>query len=616
LLVPQLALPMVIAAIHIALVAHHYHVGSFDDDSAYLLGARGLLHGAGLTGTVTGGRRLIGYYPPGYSALIAPLVAVFGSHYAAVRALSAACAVAVLPLTWWWLGRHCVPPWTRAAVLLLLALDPVLATFGSMVMAETPFLVVLLGWLVLVERWEASRRPLGADAVAVVAAGAALIWLKEAGVGLVAGLALWHLVRRRWTPFLAVAAGTFLLLSPVIAARLAVGLPVAGARYSSELGTYYHGGVLSHLPTSVPHGLHLLVANALPLTLLPSGVPPLPVVGWVADVWHWWSWSVPVLCVVGAAVWARRHGSWLVVVIAVYLAEVVAYPFVNERRIILILPIVAAWYVVGGRWLLDVVASGVTVGRASPGLVAKAVVALMLAALVAVPQSWQLGRDYLFAGNQSSSEPLGSRYMQLLARLGPPSTVVESSYASTTALATGHRTGLTAFQDATDPFTGLPRSCSVSTERQALAGDGAGFLLTGNLNKPYLLDSPCLYRLARSSSWAVTLMHSSADNATVFELLGPGTGHPGLASLLPGAALLRSGGPVTSWGWSSPRVSLLEPGGGWKAVASAGGRVGPGGRAPFLAWQARRPVVASAVRVVVAGGAAPDLGAVSVLGPG
>lgn len=552
---------MAVAVLHIALVAPRYHVGSFDDDASYILAARGLLHGAGLTGLLTGGRPVVGYYPPGYAAVIAPLVAISGTHYLVLRAFSALCAAAVLPLTWWYLGRRGIGEWARVAVLLLMALSPVFATYGSMVMAEMPFLVVLICWLALADRWEGDRSRLGAAGAGTVVAGAALVWLKEAGVGLVAGMVVWLVLRRCWRRAALVAGGTALLVAPVLVARAAIGVPLAGARYSSELGTYFRGGVWAHLGTAVYHGIDQLVVGALPQTLLPTGIPPLPTAGPVHAILSVWGWSVPVLCAAGAVVWMRRYRDAAVVAVVAYLAEILVYPFVNQRRVVLVLPVVAAWYVIGGGAGLQVAAAAARRLRRRPlagwraGGPARAVVALAGVVLIVVPLAWQLPRDYLFAGGQSSSDPLGSPYMALLARLGQPGDVVENDYLSTTALATGHRTASSAFSATTNPLTGNEQSCSPVAELAALRADHAAYLLTADLNKPGTLDSPCLLKLASSSVWAVPLLHTARDDATVFELVGPGTPHPHLGPLTPAPTRRPAPPPPPGPGWPAKTSS-------------------------------------------------------------
>src|SRR5262249_53140529 len=143
--------PLSIGLFHVALVAPHYFVGSFDDDAGYILTARALLAGHGLTASLPNGTLVAGSYLPGYSALLAPLLWLLPHSYAPLRLLSAVCYAGLFPLTWVYLGRRRLSDGVRTATLMLLALGPPLATFGSMVMAETPFLVLLVTLLLLVD---------------------------------------------------------------------------------------------------------------------------------------------------------------------------------------------------------------------------------------------------------------------------------------------------------------------------------------------------------------------------------------------------------------------------------------------------------------------------------
>ena len=345
--------PLLVGLVHVALVAPHYFVGSFDDDAGYILAAKALLAGHGLTGLMPNGTTVAGAYPPGYSALLAPLVWIWPHTYAPLRLLSVACYAAIFPLTWIYLGRRRVSEGVRLVTLLILALGPPLATFGSMVMAETPYLVLLLVLLILVDRWDGDDRVFTATGVAVIIAAAGLVWLKEAGIGAVGGLCLWLLLpwgrhRPSWRKSVAVAAGVAALLLPVVAARVIAGVPVAGSRYSQELGVYYSGGLVGRIIHVAPHGLWQMLSTALPATLLPY-LSPLPIHGHAPDGWKVLSWLTSVLVVVGAIVWARRHRDAALPIVAVYLLETLFWPEVNERRVILVLPILVVWYVLGAQ---------------------------------------------------------------------------------------------------------------------------------------------------------------------------------------------------------------------------------------------------------------------------
>jgi hypothetical protein len=634
--------PLALGLVHVALVAPHYFVGSFDDDASYVLTARALVAGQGLTGHVASGVGVTAVYPPGYSALLAPLVWLWPHTFVPLRLLSTVCYAALFPLTWAYLGRRRIGERTRTAVLVVLALGPPLATYGSMVMAETPFLVLLVALLLLVDRWEAQARILTRAGLGVVLAAAALVWCKEAGIGLVAGLVLWLLLRgaaaRRKAALVAV--GVAGLLAPIVIVRLATGVPVAGARYSQELGGYYQGGLLDRLGHVAPHALWQLLSTALPATLVPY-LSPLPIHGHAPDLWKVLSWHVTVLTVIGAVVWARRHRDAAVVMVPIYLAETLLWPYINERRVILVLPLLAVWYALGAKtvWVALRARRGFIRAAPRPAVgwpaVARPVTAGALAVVIVVaPLAAQLPRDYLLDAGQSTSHFEGSRYAGILAQLGSPTEVVETDYLYSTTLFTGRLTADTA-------FVGTLSSCYVPGALAAMASDQAGYLLVGDLNKPGYLDSPCLYQAAASSPWAVELLHTSRDDASVFELVGPGTPHPDLRDLAAAAAVTEAASPAPApavtltWQWShlqpvtqvsvgaagsagavAVTVQLRQANGAWQTVAAARSPVGDGpGFAPYLLATLPVAVDASALRVVVDGVSTATVSDVHALGP-
>ncbi len=112
----------------------------------------------------------------------------------------------------------------------------------------------------------------------------------------------------------------------------------------------------------------------------------------------------------------------------------------------------------------------------------------------------------------------------MLSALGRPDDVVETDYRSTIALFTGHRTANTA-------FVNTLISCTDAVTDVSVSQDNAGYLLIGAVNKPDLIDSPCLFEQATSEPWAVRLLRTDRDQASVFELIGPGTAHPNLVDV-------------------------------------------------------------------------------------
>jgi len=652
---------VVVALVHAWVVGWHYYVGSFDDDANYILTARALLAGKGLTGSLVSGNSVIGAYPPGYPLLIAPIQWAFpgDSAFVPLRVFSALCGAAVLPLTWGWMSRRSMPPSTRAAVMVMLALDPVLATFSTMVMAETPFLVALLALLVAADRWDETDRLWCWPAAVVVVLSAAEVWLKEAGIGLVAGIALWYWIRRRWGRGVMVLAGVGLSLLPVLLGRLVEGIPFAGARYTEELNNYYRGGLVHRVLVVVPHNFLQWLFVALPATVVPFVSP----VHWLPTPGYWFGWQVAVFTLVGLVVAIRRHRDLTVVAVPVYAAMTLLYPFINQRRVILVLPMVLAWYALGVHASVSALAREARrrmSGRrfATARQVGRAGFALAAAVFVVLPLASQFPRDYLYGFGQSSSRLRGSRAMEMLGALRPHSTVVETEYRYGTALFDGHRTNNTAFTLI------YHDGCSLARARRGIAADHAGFLVIGDLNKPDVTESVCLMKMATTLPWSVRLLRTERDETTVFELIGPGTAHPDLRSLLPRASLGGSGGivplalhrlgggrgdlgdhagsaPTTTvgpggegvitWSWARARnisqVSLGEagvlatgrpqlgslvagatagvavqmetPAGVWRTIRSAPGAVGDHGSAPYLLDQLPHPTEARGLRVVV-----------------
>ena len=525
---------MVIAAAavgiaHAALVAGRYHVGSFDDDAAYVMLARTIATGHGLTSRLAGGYPLIGVYPPGYPALLSPLAALWPTSVAPFRALSLAMFVAVFPLTEVYLRRLGVGPAVRGVVLALLALNPVLATYATMTTPESSFVVVFLLLVLFIGRWEKGAN-WSAAGVATVAAAAGTLWLKEAGVGIVAGVALWFVVSRQGRRALAVLAGSLALFIPLLLMRWRAGANLLGSRYSRDFGVHYHGSLAGRAGYYVTDGLWSYFSKAVPRTVAPIRMGLLPSTPPVSAVLSVLTWTATPLVLVGVVVWWRRHRDASGVAVLVYFAETLVYPYINERRVVLVLPVVLFWYVVGAQ---AVWAAAVTWARrlqwpGKPGF--RVAVPILAAALVVVNLGSQFPRDYLYAAGAGSSNPGGSPYMTLLHKLGAPTDLVETDYLWTTALDSGHGTRHGVYL----------APCDVPSVAAAITADHAGYLLTGDLNRPGTAPVDCVLPAATAFPGAVRLMRTRDDRASVFQLVGAGTGHPDLQDRADEAALTAS----------------------------------------------------------------------------
>jgi hypothetical protein len=523
---------MAVQLAHTLAVAPTYFVGSFDDDANYLMAAHVLAAGGGLTSTMPSGASVVANYLPGYPMLLVPLIWVFGGALWAPRALSTLCVAALYPLLWAWMARRGVKPSYRVAVMGLLAINTVMATYSTMVMAEAPFMVVLVLTLFAIDRWD--RRPGLPRAVVVVVLLAALVWLKEAGIGLVIGFVAYELWRRRWSRAVGVSAGVGALLLPGLIARWLTGGATLGDRYKGEISDGGDGGFLHQVPREVVNDTWSYLQDVLRQSVLPAG-SPLPAHGPVYVLMVAVGITVPVFSIVGAIVWYRRHRreeSWMV---WAYFAETLAYPYNNQRRVILVLPIVTIWYVVGGvavaRYVLAL--GGRTLSR-----VAASVAVLVAVLFAGVPTAAGFTRDYLFNVGQKSYEFARSPAMSLLKAIGPPSAVVETDYRGSVAFFSDHRTAWTAFT-LTTPYGPLAikdsgAACSVAVVKNALLADAADFLMVGDVNYPGHMDSPCLLHMASYPPTAriigaVRLISTDHDQTSIFELLGRGSARPGLA---------------------------------------------------------------------------------------
>jgi hypothetical protein len=638
---------VVVALVHAYVIGHVYFVGSFDDDANYILTARALLHGQGLTGRLVSGSPVVSAYPPGFALLLVPIEWLRAASFVPFQVFSALCYAAVLPLTWVWMRRLRMPDSACVGTQALLAVNIVGGTFSVMVMAEAPYLLCLMLLLLAAGRWERSGRTLTPTGVVVAVLGAELVWLKEAGLGFTVGVAVWYLLRRRAGRAVMVGGVLAASLLPVVVARLVDGIPLAGGRYTHQLDRYYSGGLLERLVHAVPANAWTWLTFALPRTLTPFLLPLIH--GTASSVLIC---QVTVFSIVGAVVAWRRHRDLAIVASVVYAVETIGYIDVNERRVVLILPVVLAWYCLGVREVVELSLRGVSRWRSASERqrrlargCAAGTWALLGVVLLIAPQLRQFPRDYLFPLGVATSRPQGSRYMAILHALRPYDTVVETDYLNTTALFTGHRTAKTAFEN-----TYYGPGCPDAAALAGIRADHAGFLLLGALNKYQTIDDPCLLRLASTEPWAVRLLRTRRDEASVFELIGPATAHPDLVDYLtgrsprtrgplseatvgrlgatdvPGTGLLTpivDGSASFTWSWGAPlqlsQVSVGEagviggaahgttlqielPSGAWRTVAASATGVGDGrDNAPYLLDQLPPSTYAVAMRLTVDG---------------
>jgi hypothetical protein len=659
-----IAVCSLVGLVHVAVVAPTYHVGSFDDDASYVMTARALAHLHGLTSTLPVGLPLISTYPIGYPTLLAPLAAIGGHATLPMRVLSAVLFLMVFPLTWAYLrGRGFGRRFTYV-VLALLALNPVLATYGSMVMAEVPFVVAFLLTLLALERWADQSRTWTVAGGCVIVLLPALVWIKEAGIGIAAGAMLYLLWRKAFRKALAAAVGFVALLLPLLIARVVSSSPVLGSRYSSEIGggAVVSGGLWHRLTTIPGQAISLYWHWAVPDTIVPTSFDPFSSAGWLHGTLTVVRLSVAPIVLLGIVGWIVRLGRGragyldaAVCTVGVYFLETLLYPFTNERRVILVLPVVLAWAVLGVQTLGQLLSTGAQVlrTRAATRPVRAGVgvtgVAGLVAVAVAIPLIWQFPRNYMLPMGHSTSRPASSPSMALLRQLGQPSEVVETDYVWATALYSGHRAR-----------NGFFLTCSDAQALAAARTDHAKYILTSGFAN-IGIGSPCGLEIASRTPSAVRLYRTTRDSTAVFELVGPGTLQPDETDLTSGrppdastpvtqlpepqqldedagsypTTPVTAGSATMTWNFARPAlvqqvsvgaaradstsavdIEIRTLDGHWIRVAHADGAVGEGQRTPYLLTVLKQPVTATAMRVRISGTGTAQVHDTHALGTG
>lgn len=587
----------VVAAVHAAVVAGHYVVGSFDDDGHYLALAKAFVAGKGYVDTSAPGSPIESLYPPGYPLLLTPFVWLAPSTVWLLRLLSAFAFVGCIPLLDLLLRRREMPTGLRAAALLLFALNPVAGTFATEVMPESVFLLVFLLVLVALPRWEDEPRLLSWSGAAVALGAPYLLLLKTAGVPMLAGVGLWLAFRRRWRQFAILAVTSLVLIGPVVIVRLVAG-PVVGTRYTSE---YHLSGAL--LP-AVWHGAVNYVNYAIPATLVPTAGSKLLGHNIVLDgLLYALRFSAAALVALGWLTWLRRRVDVSILIVPLYLIETLPFPFINERRVILVLPWVVAWYVVGWATVVRAVMSWRPVAaRAWAGTTTMAVPCVAVAALLL----WQLPRDYLLRLGETTPAARGSGYVAALREMTPSGWSIATGYRWTMADLTGRTASNVAHFTFHCP-PGAPGD--LVALRAVLQREHIATVLDADLKWPGAMDYPCMLQTMSTAPWAVPV-YTGSDQSTVFVLFGDGTPRAGMTvatnlsspsdvtplggAVRVGEVSLEVGGVASDVG-----IELRDKSGQWHRLSTT--RTAP---APALVdARLAQPLVATAVRVVGAGSA-------------
>ncbi|HET6818003.1 MAG TPA: hypothetical protein VFH66_12330 [Mycobacteriales bacterium] len=588
---------VVLAAVHVALVAGHYVVGSFDDDGHYLALAKAFLHGKGYVDTSIPGSPVETLYPPGYPTLLVPLVWIAGTSLWPLRILSSVAFLGCFPLLDRLLRRHGLSTWLRLASLGLLALSPTAATFGSEVMPEAVFLLVLLAVLLALPQWEVQSRLLSWRG-AVVALGAPyLLLLKAAGLPMLAGVLGWLLLRRRWRHLAFTVGTSVVMLAPLLLVRMASG-PVVATRYKSEYA------LAGPLPRAVWNGIRIYVTDAIPDTLVPTTGAGLHGHNLVFDALLWLlRWSATFLVAVGWFSWLRRRLDATVLIVPLYLAETIPFAFINQRRVVLLLPLVVSWYALGWAAVVGLCRRWSDSRAPRRWLRHAPVVPVALIVPVLV---WQLPRDYLLQRGESTPSARGSGYVAALREMTPPGWSIGAGYQWTISDLTGRTASNVAHMTITCPpgASGDPAQI-----RSMYAQNHVATVLEAWVKWPYNFDNACVLAAMQAAPWAVPVYHGT-DHSTVYVLIGPNTPraslHVALDQPTPTGSRVdlpgRSADHVAEMSVVIPaavRTAVLQlhtAGSGWVTVPAV---LTPPARGPrLLHARLTTPIAADAVRVL------------------
>ena len=588
-----------VAAAHAALVAGHYVIGSFDDDGHYLALAKAFVHGKGYVDTSAPGAPTESLYPPGYPLLIAPFVASSSTVLWPLRLLSALAFVGCIPLLGTLVRRYGFSVRVAAAAMLLFALNPTAGTFATEVMPESIFLLVLLVVLLALPRWEEDDRLLSWAGAGVAIGAPYLLLLKTAGLPMLAGIGLWLAIRRRWRHLATLIVTSALIIGPVLVLRLVAG-PVVGDRYTSE---YQIAGPL--IP-AIWHGVVHYFNNAIPDTLVPIEGARLLGHGVVLDaLLKVVRYTATPLVMLGWWSWLRRRIDVSALIVPFYLLETLPFPFINQRRVILLLPWVVAWYALGWRDVLKVVARWRPV--MSRAWAPSAVTAVPAAAVVAI-LAWQMPRDYLLQLGERTPAARGSGYVAALSEMTPPDWSIETGYRWTIADLTGRTATNTAHFTFNCPDPTAPGDTEVL--RQMLNSEHVATVLDAALKWPSTMDQACVFQTMSVAKWAIPV-YTGRDESTVFMLVGSGTPRADVdvaANVLaPATDETRLAKPAAVQEISveldglSPdaALELRGPRGQWRTVPTTI----TSGVTHLLHAQLAEPITATAVRVVDSEGA-------------
>jgi hypothetical protein len=363
---------LILAAILI--IAGAYYIASAPPDiyldsdaSHYIMLGRNLANGTGFIDTSRPGNPIDTWVPPLFPLMLAPLIGLFPNWPQAMQVQMMILMLGAAVLAYAYFGLKRVPIPLRLGITALFALNPYVALFGAQVMAEAPFIFTIMLLLIALHFYDQTGGVFNRWAWVVGLLIAAQFYLKTAGLPIVAAVPLYYLITGRWRQAVAISIAPSVLIGALFASRLAIGDPIIGYGYQTDLDTFYGvregSGIAVLINTAVTNIGRYLNAN---LGVSITGVIPLPELGrsfrntvmdtpLSAAVSPLFSLLMGPLLVYGFFVYHWRHRDATLLIVPAYFAMTLFWPNINPRRVVLLMPVVVAYLVVA----LDSLINGV-----------------------------------------------------------------------------------------------------------------------------------------------------------------------------------------------------------------------------------------------------------------
>jgi len=209
-------------------------VGSFYDDSHYIVLAESLANGSGY--------RLINYpvsppenaFPPGWSLILSPFVAFFPENYALLKVVSFAFWLLSILLILRLFRQRINHGWLTFLIVYVV-IHPAMVGISGTVMSESAYLFFSLSALVVIECWQREPTRWQWTVVGFVVACCATA-IRTVGITLIAAIVVGWLLQQRWDRKLILRViFAALLLTGVIAILLASGIRMISDEYQEYL---------------------------------------------------------------------------------------------------------------------------------------------------------------------------------------------------------------------------------------------------------------------------------------------------------------------------------------------------------------------------------------------